>query len=462
MDHILSKNSIYYADSLSLLERIPSETITLAFVDPPFIAKLYRNNQKIENNVSWLRKVIRQIKRVLTKDGNLFFYSEPISDGIVRPLLDEILGKEYFQNSYNLPRRILSSNFQRNRISSDTLFHYSKSHHPIFNPIKITKSEHKLMTGKGIKGQIDENGREYITQTLFTSNRRPNLMFEWNGIIPPSGQSWMYSKTQLEIFAAESRIVKSKSGSNVRLKRYLDEMYEDITYDWSEVSGVYSSHKENLHYGGQKSLQLMDKIINIGSNEGDVVLDVFCGTGTTFISAHNKNRRWIGCDLSLTAYGISLKRLRDLQSQIEHIDFIYRTQFSLENSFELVQGSSSSIFISYSRRDHDEYVVPFCKSLEALGLDFWLDQRSIEIGSQWEEEIQKGLEKCDVMVLFLSPSATQSEYVRYEYEKFLDMKKTIFPLMCIDTELPEKLKSIEYKQYAQHNELLEKLRKECL
>lgn len=119
----------------------------------------------------------------------------------------------------------------------------------------------------------------------------------------------------------------------------------------------------------------------------------------------------------------------------------------------------ASIFISYSRKDWEQFVQPLVERLKKDGFEVWLDQHLIEGGDDWLDSINEALKICERMVLCISPDSMASKYVRMEYRYFLDNNKRFVPLMCINTTLPAELIRINHLDYSNYNGLLSSLRK---
>ena len=136
-------------------------------------------------------------------------------------------------------------------------------------------------------------------------------MYEWKGKRPPPGRYWAFSKANMERLDEDGRIVYSKAGVP-RYKIYLDEAKGVPAQDlWVDLLPVHNKPKERLGYATQKPLALLERIINVSSNERDVVLDPFCGCGTAVMAAHKLNRKWIGINVTHLAIAVMRKRLRD-------------------------------------------------------------------------------------------------------------------------------------------------------
>ena len=133
--------------------------------------------------------------------------------------------------------------------------------------------------------------------------------YEWHGARPYKGRHWAFSRKNMDKMLSEGRIEFRKTGMPV-FKRYLDEQpgvpQQDI---WTDIR-LHAGSKERLGYPTQKPLALLERIVTASSNEGDLVLDPFCGCGTTIEAAERLKRRWIGIDITYLAVDLIEKRLR--------------------------------------------------------------------------------------------------------------------------------------------------------
>lgn len=157
-----------------------------------------------------------------------------------------------------------------------------------------------------------------MLDNMTSPNPRPNMMYEWRGFpYPPMG--WRYSLETMTRLDAEGRIyypTKPNGELDIskrpRVKRYLDEMAGGVMGTiWTDVPPINSQAQERLGYPTQKPLALLERILAASSNEGDLVLDPFCGCGTTVHAAEKMGRRWIGIDVTHLAVGLIQRRLRD-------------------------------------------------------------------------------------------------------------------------------------------------------
>ena len=138
------------------------------------------------------------------------------------------------------------------------------------------------------------------------------MMYEWKGhASPPNG--WRYSKETMGKLDAEDKVwYPDQKSKRPQLKRYLDETAGRLLDNvWTDIPPLNSQAKERLGYPTQKPEALLERIIRASSNEGDTILDAYCGCGTTVSAAQQLNRKWIGIDITYQSISLILKRLED-------------------------------------------------------------------------------------------------------------------------------------------------------
>ena len=155
----------------------------------------------------------------------------------------------------------------------------------------------------------ESDGRLYQLDNLLNPNKdRPNLTYEFLGVT----RVWRWTRDRMQAAYEAGLVVQSKPGAVPRYKRYLNEQKGRPLGDvWADIQPINSQAQERIGYPTQKPLALLDRIIRASSNEGDMVLDPFCGCATSLVAADRLNRQWIGIDLSPLAARLVLKRLRD-------------------------------------------------------------------------------------------------------------------------------------------------------
>ena len=143
---------------------------------------------------------------------------------------------------------------------------------------------------------------------LTNEHTHPVAGWEYKGVLPYQGRYWAYSKDRMAAMSEGGRLVYAKTGTP-NYKRYLDEMPGvPLQNDWSDIRPA--SKSESMGYPTQKPQALLERIIEASSNEGDVVLDPFCGCGTAVAAAEKLKRQWVGIDVTHLAVALMKNRLK--------------------------------------------------------------------------------------------------------------------------------------------------------
>ncbi|MDR2148065.1 MAG: hypothetical protein LBE91_16585, partial [Tannerella sp.] len=268
----------------------------------------------IDHYIAWLKERVEQMYRILKPTGSIFLHCDWHADAYIRvEILDKTFGNNNFRNQIIWKRTNAKGlAFTRLARNNDTIFYYTKSDNFTFNGQYIPHSEKYI--SDFYKYVEPETGRHYQLDNLANPNKdRPNLTYEFLGVT----RVWRWTKERMQEAYENGLIVQSKAGAVPRLKRYLDEQEGNPLDDnWVDINNVQSSN-EKIGYPTQKPEKLMQRIIEMASNEGDTVLDPFVGGGTTVAVADKLNRKWIGIDQSVQAVKVTELRLdkqRDLFS----------------------------------------------------------------------------------------------------------------------------------------------------
>lgn len=338
----LKPQTIYCGDNLKMLKDLPDESIDLSYSDPPFNSN--RNYEVFwgdvqekrafddrfgdaEAYIKYMRPRVMEIYRVLKKTGSFYYHCDWHASHYVKIMLDQIFGFNNFQNEIVWKRQTAHSDAKRKFPTvSDSIFFYTKTDKFLFN-----RQHNKYDDGyiKKYYKNDDNDGRGlYALSDMASPNPRPNMMYNWLGFECPL-KGWRYQKETMQQLHDEGRIKYplKKNGeydTNKRptLKRYLNEQEGSIvTNIWNDINLITAHSKERLGYPTQKPVALMERIINASSDKGNIVLDPFCGCGTTIIAAQKNNRKWIGIDISPTACRVMSQRLYDDFKLIEGKDF---------------------------------------------------------------------------------------------------------------------------------------------
>jgi DNA modification methylase len=251
-----------------------------------------------------------ELRRVLKETGSIYLHCDPTASHYLKILMDAVFGPDHFRTEIIWKRTSSHGNVSASFGDvTDTIHYYRRGERPTWNQVYAPYSEDYI---KSHFSQVDNDGRRYTTSDLRNPGVRPNLHYDYKGFKPhPNG--WAVSIERMEQYDRENRLVFPKNpDGRIRLKRYLDEQPgEKVTNLWEDIPPINSQAQERLGYPTQKPEALLERIIKASSNEGDLVLDPFCGCGTTVQVAQRLNRRWIGIDITHLAIGLIKKRLSD-------------------------------------------------------------------------------------------------------------------------------------------------------
>ncbi|WP_395741164.1 DNA methyltransferase [Prosthecobacter sp.] len=318
----VGQNILVLCDAAVLIERVPSGAVELCYIDPPLFphideAAAQESTRIMRDHLLALAKVLQQARRCLTSTGNIFVHSEPEMNGSIRLLLDQVFGRQNFCQEIIVPRPT-----PRTRgglpAGHDTVFHFRVGSEFVFN------AQMRALTPEETARQFSKSDARgpFRLMSLVSPISRPSLAFEWEGEMPPKGNSWRFSRERLEQFHADGKIVMGPPGSPPRLKQYASEAAAgiDIGTVWDDLP-LSLTAGERADYPTQKPELLLERLIKMGSNKGGLVLDPFCGSGTTLMAASKCGRRWIGGDNSSQAIAVATQRLHQTCALMQGRDF---------------------------------------------------------------------------------------------------------------------------------------------
>lgn len=234
------------------------------------------------------------MRDLLAEDGSVYVHCDWRVNSFIRIVLDEVFGPDLYRNELRWKRqpprgaKAISRQYAK---SSDTILYYSRCDSYVWNP------------------QFKPYSTEYV-KSKFTYEDIDGRVYRIDNI----GD---YSEKSIAEFRKQGRIYDYPSGK-LGLIRYLDEAKgEAITDIWLDISEVNSQAIEDTRYATQKPEGLLERIIKASSNEGDLVADFFCGSGTTAAVAEKLRRKWIVTDLGKFAIHTTRKRLIGVQRQLK-------------------------------------------------------------------------------------------------------------------------------------------------
>lgn len=258
-----------------------------------------------------------ELRRSIKDTGSLFLHCDPTASHYLKILLDGIFRPEQFRSEISWRRQPSHSDAKRKFADvCDVILFYGKSDKSLFIPQYLSHKE-SYIDAKYRNSDEDDRGK-YQLDNMTSPTPRPNMMYEWMGFQYPAN-GWRFMKSTMQILHNEGRIwyPKLKDGTfdyskRPRVKRFLSEMKGQIIGNmWTDIFPINSQAAERLGYPTQKPITLLERIINATTEEGDVVLDPFCGCGTTIAAAQSLNRQWIGIDITHLAINLIRHRLKD-------------------------------------------------------------------------------------------------------------------------------------------------------
>ncbi len=255
---------------------------------------------------------ILELHRVLKTTGSFYLHCDPTMSHYLKTVCDLIFGPKNFINEIIWKRTSAGKPIYRNLPkNNDTIFWYVKTDKYVYIPLREDLSKED----KATFNLDDGDGRgAYNTQPIINPGDRPNLKYiykdmhgrKWN---PPS-RGWRFNEERMRELEKDNRLYFTKN--TIREKYYLSERSlkgKQLSNIWTDI-GI-ATINESLGYPTQKPKALLERIIKASSNEGDIVLDAFCGCGTSIDAAEGLHRKWIGIDISPIAISLIKRRLKD-------------------------------------------------------------------------------------------------------------------------------------------------------
>jgi adenine specific DNA methylase Mod len=252
-----------------------------------------------------------ELHKALKPTGSIYLHCDPAASHYLKVLMDAVFGVENFRNEIIWKRTGAHSSAHRAGPVHDVILFYTKSDRYTWNRVYVPHNPGYL---KSHYTQVEPDGRVWRADNLTAMGVRHGSSGEsWRGFdVTAKGNHWKFTIAHLEELDANGRIYWPSRGGWPAYKRYLDEVKGTLLQDvWTDIPPINAKAAERLHYPTQKPLPLLERIIQASTNEGEVVLDPFCGCGTTIEAADNLRRLWLGIDLEYEAIRIIRERLSD-------------------------------------------------------------------------------------------------------------------------------------------------------
>lgn len=304
-----------------------------------------------DNYLQFMYERLLLLRELMSDDGTLYLHCDWRKHHHLRCLVDEVFGADNFVSEVIWKRTSAHSNTTQGNKSfgsiNDVILVVSKSDQYTFN-IQYTPYGDEYLKKYNL---MDQDGRKYQLFDITGPGgaEKGNPYYELMGL----KRHWRFSQKNAEDLIKQGRIVQPKPGGMPRYKRYLDEMQGlPLQNIWEDISPVNSQALDRSGYPTQKPDSVLERIIKVSSNPGDLVLDCFVGSGTTAVVAQQLGRRWIGCDINKGAIQTTAKRILEL-TQGQAIQAAMPQQGDLIGKTEPSQKASQLGFATYRVNDYD-------------------------------------------------------------------------------------------------------------
>ncbi len=331
-DKDIFDNQLIFGDNLlalKALEQAYTGKVKCIFIDPPYNtgSAFEHYDDGLEHSI-WLglmRDRLEILRKLLSDDGSLWITIDDNEAHYLKVLCDEVFGRVNFVSSIVWQKRTSPDNRLRLGDAHDNILVYtkSKSAQEIFNQLPVSSSRAKDFKNldndpRGIWASTDFTGQtgHATPQQFYTITSPFGTKFP-----PPEGRCWALTEETFKKLVSENRVWFGKNGkSKPRLKRFLNEMKGQNSWTWwpnTDVGHNQEAKKEMVSlFGGNNTFdtpkpeRLLERIVQISTNPGDLILDSFAGSGTTGAVAHKMGRRWIMVELGEHCHTHIMPRLQ--------------------------------------------------------------------------------------------------------------------------------------------------------
>jgi len=318
-------NMLFYGDNydalLYLLDNGYKGKVKLIYIDPPFATASDFINRRLEHAysdamcggeyVEFLRERLILMRELLADDGSIYLHLDNKMAFTMKLIMDEIFGEDNCR-AFITRKKCSTKNYTKNTFGniSDYIMFYSKSSGYTWNrPYEPWKMDRMIEEYPYID---EKTGRRYKKVPVHAPGvRNGETGKEWRGRMPPAGKHWQYTPEKLDELDAAGEIYWSPTG-NPRRKVFCDSSkgipIQDI---WLDYRDSVNQAQKTTGYPTEKNFEMLKMIVAASSDQGDIVLDCFAGSGTTLGAAFECGRKWIGVDNSPESIRAILKRFTD-------------------------------------------------------------------------------------------------------------------------------------------------------
>jgi adenine-specific DNA-methyltransferase len=314
-------NCFVLDDNFFVLNELISQgrKATLFYIDPPYGTGLDFQSRTLEHAyndgmgqaayIEFMRRRLILMRECMTDDGSIYVQIGHQMLAHVKVIMDEVFGADRFRNLITR-RKCSSKNFTSKQFANinDFILFYSKNRSYKWNQPRIEAEEEWVLKEYP---KIDALGRRYKLVPIHAPGTRNGETGQpWRGMLPPPGKHWQYVPHKLEEFDRQGDIHWSKNGNPRRKVYWSADKKRALTDYWEQYRDAHHQSVQITGYPTEKNLDMLKTIVSASSDAGDLVIDPFCGSGTTLQAARDLDRRFIGIDASFTASQATLNRMR--------------------------------------------------------------------------------------------------------------------------------------------------------
>lgn len=460
------QNLLIFGDNLQVLKTINENKdsiiknkikgkVRLIYIDPPFGTgdeydgakgqSAYSAKKKGAEFVEFVRRRLFLLKEILSEDGTIFVRIDYHFGHYIKLVLDEVFGKENFLNEVVINRiKKSDSGAKKLNVATDSLFWYSKTDlyknnfKPYYKKLKENKDDRwHAMDSQGQGGPAIILGKK---------------------LMPPKGRHWTFGQEKIYELEKLGRIRFSKSGTPQYLINSTDSILVDS--NWTDIPGYSTS----TGYPTENSETLLERVISMCSNKGDLVLDVFAGSGTTLTVAEKLNRRWIGCDIGKLSIYTTQKRLLEIDKSKDLIN-LKKKYDKISKSFITVTSGLYDLgkVFSLQKNDYIRFVKDLfeieeikTKTISGIEIDgkkrefyvkifpYW-DLEGVSVDEKYLQELHKNIgSKIDGRFYVIAP-ANNVDFIS-DYHEIDDVR---YYFLKVPYQIIKELHRVQFKKLRQ-------------
>ena len=318
---VLTDNAFVLDDNFFVLNDLvhSGRKATLFYLDPPYgtgfdfhsrsLEHAYKDSMGQAAYIEFMRRRLILMRECMTDDGSIYVHIGHQMLAHLKVIMDEVFGAENFRNLITR-RKCSSKNFTSKQYANinDFILFYTKGRNYTWNQPGVEADDDWVLKEYP---KTDDIGRRYKLVPIHAPGTRNGETGQpWRDMFPPPGKHWQYAPSKLEELDRQGDMHWSKNGNPRRKVYWTSEKKRALTDYWDQYRDAHHQSIQITGYPTEKNLDMIKMIVGASSNPGDLVIDPFCGSGTTLQAARDQDRRFLGVDASFTAAKATLRRMR--------------------------------------------------------------------------------------------------------------------------------------------------------